>query len=75
MSNVQAAAMWTESNVSINQARIILHHLYHRFKFKVQVPLAQMSWLANITDQINPTFESFLYKKRWRGFIKSRREG
>ena len=63
MTTVEAAAMWTESNVSISQARIILQHLYYNFKTRVQVPLTKMSSLCNITDYVYPTFEEFTYKK------------
>ena len=63
MTNVEASAMWTESNVSINQARIILPHIHHCFKLRVQILLAHMTQLSNITDEIEPVFDHFIYKK------------
>lgn len=63
MNEVEAAAMWSESNVTLNQARIILRHLYHNFKTRVQVPLTKLYTLSNITDTVTPTFGSFVYKK------------
>ena len=63
MTSVEAAAMWTEANVSINQARIILRHLYAKFKTRLQVPLISMATLSNINDVVEPTFEEFRYRK------------
>ena len=63
MNAIQAAAMWSDANVSYKQAKTILRHLYLNFKTAVQVPFIQLSHLGNITDKLQPTFGSFLYKK------------
>ena len=64
MSHIEAAAMWTEANVPIRVARIILSHLNKKFKNKVQVPFSQIQILGNITHKLKPTFGSFLYSKK-----------
>ena len=63
MNNIEAAAMWTEANVSIRSARIILSHLNQKFKHRVQVPLKQVSALGAITDRLQPMFKNFFFCK------------
>ena len=63
MNSIEAAAMWTEANVSLRSARIILSHLNLKFKNRVQVPLHQLSLLSAITDRLQPVFGSFIYNK------------
>ena len=64
MSQIEAAAMWTEANVPIRVARIILSHLHKKFKNRVQVPFSQIHMLSDITNKLHPIFGSFLYKKK-----------
>ena len=63
MSDIEAAAMWTEANISYHSARIILRHLHAKFNIRLQVPFSQIMLLSNITDQIKPTFGEFEYRK------------
>ena len=63
MTKIEAAAMWTEANVPIRVARIILSHLQKKFKNRVQVPFSQIDMLSDITTKLEPKFGSFLYKK------------
>ena len=72
MNEVEAAAMWSESNVTLNQARIILHLLYYNFKTRVQVPLTKLYTFSNITQTVTPTFDSFVYKKDGENSTKTR---
>ena len=55
--------MWTEANVSIRSARIILSHLNQKFKHRVQVPLKQVSALGAITDRLQPMFKNFIFRQ------------
>ena len=64
MSAIKAAAIWTDANVSIKKAQIILHHLYFKFKIRIHVPLVSMSELSSITKSISPTFDEFMYRKK-----------
>ena len=64
MNETEAAAMWTDANISFNQAKIILRHLYNKFKTRIQVPLSNIHVLSNVTDYITPTFSSFVFKKK-----------
>ena len=64
MNKIEAAAMWTEANVSLRSARIILSHLNQKFKNRVQVPLQELSLLSGITKKyIQPVFKTFIYEK------------
>ena len=60
MTEVQAAAMWNKSNVSLTQARMIICHLFHNFKTRVQVPLTHLSTLSYITTDVMATFQNFI---------------
>ena len=62
MSSVEAAAMWTEANVSYTSAKIIIRHLYTKFKSRVQVPFTHLTILAS-SFNIKPQFDSFTFKK------------
>ena len=61
MSSVDAAAMWINSNVSFNQAHIILRHLHCAFGHRVQVPFDQLRMLGKIS--LEPNVSEFTYKK------------
>ena len=63
MNEIEAAAMWTEANISFRSARIILSHLTQKFKHRVQVPLSQVVALSGITKKLEPIFDSFVYRK------------
>ena len=63
MSDVEAAAMWVESNVSVNAARIILRHLRSKFGVKFQVPFTQITMMSNITGKVMPVFSQFEFHK------------
>ena len=63
MNSIEAAAMWTEANVPIRVARIILSHLHKKFKNRVQVPFSQINMLSCISNKLNTVFDSFLYQK------------
>ena len=63
MTSLEAAAMWIEANVSFKQARIILRHLHIKFGYNVQVPFNKILSLGDITRQLLPTFDEFIYKK------------
>ena len=64
MTNIEAAAMWVESNVTITAARTILRHLHAKFGFRLQVPFDQISMLSNVTINVKPNFEEFKYIKK-----------
>ena len=63
MTAVEAAAMWVEANIPIRASRIILRHLHVKFGNRLQVPFDQIAILSNITTQIQPKFEEFMYQK------------
>ena len=63
MTNIEAAAMWVEANISYRSARIILKHLHAKFKFRVQVPFNQIQLLSDVLPALNPTFHKFNFKK------------
>ena len=63
MSSLEAAAMWIEANVSFKQARIILRHLHLKFGYNVQVPFNRIESLGDVTSQLLPTFDEFIYRK------------
>ena len=64
MTDVEAAAMWVEANISFRAARIILRHLHAKFNFRLQVPLNRLALLSDIAPTITPTFGEFQYKKK-----------
>ena len=64
MSKEEAAAMWSEANVPMSVARIILRHLRAAFGFSIQVPERQLnSFTEDIIEIAQPQFGSFLYYK------------
>ena len=63
MTEIEAAAMWVESNVSIRAARIILKHLHCKFGQRMQVPFTRIASLSNVTESIMPIFCEFEYNK------------
>lgn len=63
MSDVEASAMWVESNVSFTAAHTILRHLRAKFHHRIQVPFTRISALSNITTKITPLFGEFKYAK------------
>ena len=64
MTNIETAAMWVESNISIWATCTILCHLHVKFGNQLQVQLDQISILSNITRKIEPIFEEFNYNKK-----------
>ena len=63
MSKVEAAAMWVEANISVKSAQIILRHLHHKFKHRLQVPFSAINNLSNINGKLQPMFGVFKYVK------------
>ena len=64
MSKEAAAAMWSDANVPMATARIILRHLRAAFGFHIQVPEKQLnSFSRNIVSVVKPNFGSLLYYK------------
>ena len=62
MSIVEAAAMWSEANISTKAARIILRHLRLAFGHCVQVPMQSLTSLTLDMKNIpTPTFGKYLY--------------
>ena len=64
MTEVEAAAMWVEANISYRAARVILRHLHAKFNFRVQVPLNQIVMLSNVVLSLQPRFNEFEFKKK-----------
>ena len=64
MTAVEAAAMWVDVNVSFSSARTIVRHLTCKFRHSVQVPFSQIHILGDISQQIEPTFDEFIFKKK-----------
>ena len=63
MTDIEASAMWVESNVSICVARIILRHLQSKFGVRLQVPFSKISLISNVTSKVQPVFDEFEYIK------------
>ena len=64
MNEIEAAAMWAEANVSYNQARIILKHLYSKFKMRLQVPFTRVFSLSKLgSNDSQPIFGEYLFNK------------
>ena len=63
MSKVEAAAMWVEANISMKSAQIILRHLHHKFKHRLQVPFSAIHNLSSINGKLQPMFGDFKYVK------------
>ena len=56
MSNIEAATMCMDANVSFKQARIIVGH-------KDQILFDHLEGLGNVADCLEPEFAEFEYKK------------
>ena len=63
MTDVEATAMWVEANVSYHSAKVILSHLYAKFKNRLVVPFNQVRNLSDVTEKIKPIFGEYTYKK------------
>ena len=61
MNIVEAAAMWSEANISFRAAHTIVAHLSAKFKSRLIVPMQQINTLSNIP--VEPVFGSFIYRK------------
>ena len=59
----KAAAMWTDANVSMRSAKVILKHLRAKLGLTIQVPMTEVTKLGNISDDIEPVFGSYFCKE------------
>ena len=64
MTEVKAAAMWVEVNISYQAACVILRYLHVKFQFCVQVPFTQISLL--FIPSLTPSFDQLEFKKKGR---------
>ena len=74
MSAIEAAAMWTEANVSIRAARVIISHLRSKFKNRVQVPFSQIQVLSSVTNKLRPVFDEFVYRRKEKSCVGRKKE-
>ena len=63
MTAVEAAAMWIDANISFKAAKTIIRHLYAKFKTSIQVPFSQINLMTDITNNLQPEFKKFIFKK------------
>ena len=59
----KAAAMWTDANVSMRSAKVILKHLRAKLGLTIQVPMTEVTKLGKISDDIEPVFGSYCCKQ------------
>ena len=55
--------MWTDANVSMRSAKVILKHLHAKLGLTIQVPMTEVTKLGKISDDIEPVFGSYCCKE------------